>query len=70
MTLGAFFILFAAIDLAFSFLMGMRLAQRQQELPPEQRSPAPYFIVGAGFVTAAILCILAFYLPEADLVII
>ena len=47
----------------------MGLARRQQELAAEQRSPAPYLIVGAGFATAAILCILAFYLPEADLVI-
>ena len=69
MTLGTFLILFAALDLAFSFLMGMNLARRQQELPPEQRSAAPFIVVGAGFLTAAILCILAFYLPESDLVI-
>ena len=69
MTLGSLLILFAAIDLGTSFLIGMGLARRQQELAAEQRSPAPYLIVGAGFATAAIQCILAFYLPEADLVI-
>jgi len=69
MTLGSLLILFAAIDLGTSFLIGMGLARRQQELAAERRSPAPYLIVGAGFATAAILCILAFYLPEADLVI-
>lgn len=69
MTLGSLLILFAAIDLAVSFLIGMALARRQEELTPEQRSPTPYLIVGAGFATAAILCVLAFYLPEADLVI-
>ena len=69
MTLGSLLILFAAIDLGTSFLIGMGLARRQQELAAEQRSPAPYLIVGAGCATAAIRCILAFYLPEADLVI-
>ena len=70
MTLGSFLIAFAAVDLLFSFLLGLAAARRQSELPPEQRSPAPYIIMGAGFVSAALLCVLGFYLPEADLVLI
>jgi len=69
-TLGSLLIIFAAIDLIASFLLGMAVARGQEELAPEKRTPAPYIIIGAGFVSAAILCILAFYWSEANRLIV
>ena len=69
MTVGTLFLIFAAVDLALGFVFGTAVARRQEELAPEKRSPAPYFIIGGGFVTAAIFCFLAFSLPEADLLV-
>ena len=70
MTLGTLLIIFAAVDLAVSFLLGTAVARRDEELAPQNRSSSPYFIIGGGFVTAVILCVLAFYLPEANILIV
>ena len=69
MTLGNLLLIFAALDFAVSLVLAMALARKQAELPVEQRRPLPQIIVGVGFVAAVILCVLAFYLPEADRVI-
>ena len=69
MTLGNLLLIFAALDFAVSLVLAMSLARKQEELPAGQRRPLPQIIVGGGFVAAVILCVLAFYLPEADRVI-
>ena len=69
MTLGNLLLIFAAVDFAVSLVLAMSLARKQEELPAAQRRPLPQIIVGGGFVAAVILCVLAFYLPEADRVI-
>jgi hypothetical protein len=68
MTLGQFLMAFAALDLLLSLWIAMRIMSRDSELPAEQRGAAPYIIVIlAGLITAAALCLLAFYLPQADI---
>ena len=69
MTLGNLLLVFAAFDFGVSLVLAMSLARKQEELPAAQRRPLPQIIVGSGFVAAVILCVLAFYLPEADRVI-
>jgi hypothetical protein len=68
-TLATFLLFFAAFDFALTLVIAMAVARKQAELPVDRRGPVPQFIVGAGYIAAIILCVLAFLLPDADLVI-
>ena len=64
-TVGHIFLATAAIELVFVLILAVRIRGANLELPPERRGPSPYLIVAAGIVSAFVLCLLAFILPEA-----
>ena len=70
MTLRALLLIFAAVDLAICVIIATALMRRQQELPVAQQGPQPKLILIAGFVAAIMLCVLSFYLPDADRLIV
>jgi hypothetical protein len=63
-TLGHVLLVSAAVELLFVLVAGLSVLRANPDASPEQRRRV-YLIIAAGIVTAAVLCLLAVFWPDA-----